>query len=146
MRANWNLLLVVLGSLMVLVEVALGGFAGFDLVLIGSCLIAGGGLGLLFGNTMLGLMLAGVLAVLYIAAGRKWVRSRTQLSNSPSNVDALIGQKGRVTQRIAPHEPGQVKVRDEVWRAVAAADANGPIESGAEITVLGVDGVTLKVR
>ncbi len=33
MSIDWSWLLVVLGAVMVLIEVALGGFAGFDLVL-----------------------------------------------------------------------------------------------------------------
>ena len=35
MSIDWNWALVVVGALLVLIEVALGGFAGFDLVLIG---------------------------------------------------------------------------------------------------------------
>ena len=64
----------------------------------------------------------------------------------PSNADALIGVKGIVTQRIAPHSPGQVKVRDETWRAALAAGIEGPLENGTEVTVTAVDGVTLQVR
>ena len=48
-------MLVVVGAVMVLVEVALGGFAGFDLVLIGSSFVLGGALGLLMGNAAAGL-------------------------------------------------------------------------------------------
>jgi membrane protein implicated in regulation of membrane protease activity len=50
-----------------------------------------------------------------------------------------------VTQKVAEHEPGQVKVRDEVWRAVPAG-GTGPFEPGAVVTVAAVDGVTLQVR
>src|SRR5438105_13539259 len=39
-----------------------------------------------------------------------------------SNVDALIGQKALVTQPIAPHAPGVVKVSGESWRAVSDQD------------------------
>jgi membrane protein implicated in regulation of membrane protease activity len=46
---------------------------------------------------------------------------------------------------VAEHEPGQVKVRDEVWRAVPAP-GGGPFEAGAVVTVEAVDGVTLRVR
>ena len=45
MGAGWNWLLVVAGALLILVEVAFGGFAGFDLVLIGSAFVLGGGIG-----------------------------------------------------------------------------------------------------
>jgi membrane protein implicated in regulation of membrane protease activity len=51
-----------------------------------------------------------------------------------------------VLVRVAEHAPGQVKVRDEVWRAVPAPGVSGPFEQGAVVTVEGVDGVTLRVR
>ena len=82
----------------------------------------------------------------YVAAGRRWVRSKIQHVRVQSNVDAIVGQRAVVTVRVAPHEPGQVRVKDEVWRAVPAEDGSGPFESGAVVTVHGVDGVTLQVR
>jgi membrane protein implicated in regulation of membrane protease activity len=62
-----------------------------------------------------------------------------------TNTDALIGREGVVTQRVAAHQAGQVKLGDEVWRA-EPADGGGPFESGAHVTVAGIRGVTLQVR
>ncbi len=138
--------LIILGALMILLEVALGGFAGFDLVLIGSAFVIGGSLGLLMANTGLGFITASVLCILYIAVGRRFVRARMHTRPIPSNIDAVLGRKGTVLQRIAPHAPGQVRVNDEVWRAEVAPDAPGPFEAGAVVTVAGVNGVTLQVR
>ena len=45
MSIDWNWGLIVAGAVLVLLEVAFGGFAGFDLVLIGSSFVLGGGLG-----------------------------------------------------------------------------------------------------
>ena len=69
MSIDWNWALVVVGALLVLIEVALGGFAGFDLVLIGSSMALGGTLGLMFGSVPVGLDLASALSLVYIAAG-----------------------------------------------------------------------------
>ena len=146
MDGFWNWVLIVAGALLVLVEVALGGFAGFDLVLIGSAFVIGGGTGMVLKNPAIGFIVASVLCLLYIGAGRRLVRKRMHTRAIPSNADALIGQKGIVTQRIAPHVPGQIKLRDETWRAALAAEVQGPFESGAEVTVTAVDGVTLQVR
>lgn len=146
MRVGWNWALLLVGALLILVEVALGGFAGFDLVLIGSAFLIGGAIGLWSHNPSLGLVVAAVLCVAYIAAGRRWVRARLQKRTVPSNADALMGERGMVTVRVAEHAPGQVKVRDEVWRAVPAPGAGGPFEPGAVVTVDGVEGVTLRVR
>ena len=146
MTVNWNWLLILAGALLVLIEVAAGGFAGFDLVLLGTALLLGGALGLWLQSTAVGLVIASVLCIAYIVAGRRWVRRRMQPRHSPSNVDALIGQRAMVTQAVAEHAPGQVKVRDEVWRAVPAAGAGGPFSPGAVVTIASVDGVTLQVR
>lgn len=146
MTLSWNWALVLTGAVLILIEAALGGFAGFDLVLIGSALVVGGGIGLLAHSTALGFGAASVLAIAYIAVGRRWVRARIRTAHVPSNTDALIGLTGLVVQRITPHEPGQVRVRDEVWRAVPAPDASGPFEPGAVVRVESVDGVTLRVR
>jgi len=146
MALGWNWLLVIVGGLLILVEVAFGGFAGFDLVLIGSAFLLGGGIGMLTPNAVVGLAVASALCVAYIALGRRWVRARLRNQSVPSNADALLGQHGMVTVRVAEHAPGQVKVRDEVWRAVPAPGVSGPFEAGAVVTIEGVDGVTLRVR
>jgi len=146
MSASWNWALLLVGALFILVEVALGGFAGFDLVLIGSAFVLGGAIGLALGNPVVGFLVASVLCVLYIAAGRRWVRARLKTGHTPSNMDALVGRSGLVTVRVAEHEPGQVKVRDEVWRAIPAPGSAAPFEPGRVVIVAGVDGVTLQVR
>jgi membrane protein implicated in regulation of membrane protease activity len=144
MLVNWFLIIV--GALCVLVEVAMGGFAGFDLVLIGSAVAAGGVIGLISGNPAVGLIVSVALSLLYIALGRRWVRDRLRHTTVASNADAMVGQRALVVQRVAEHIAGQVRVRDEVWRAAPAPGAAGPFEPGAEVTVEGVDGVTLRVR
>jgi membrane protein implicated in regulation of membrane protease activity len=143
--AFWNWVLIVGGAILVLVEVALGGFAGFDLVLIGSALLIGGALGLVLNSAAQGFLLAGVLCALYIVIGRRWVRSRMTTRKVSSNVDALLGLRGRVTVRVSEHEAGQVRVRGEVWRALPASGA-GPFDPESDVTVESVDGVTLHVR
>jgi membrane protein implicated in regulation of membrane protease activity len=143
--AFWNWVLIVGGAILVLIEVALGGFAGFDLVLIGSALLIGGALGLLLNSAAQGFILAGALCALYIVVGRRWVRSRMTTRKVSSNVDALLGERGKVTVRVSEHGAGQVRVRGEVWRALPAT-GTGPFDPDAEVTVESVDGVTLHVR
>ena len=115
-------------------------------MLIGSAFVLGGGVGLLTQSAPLGWVVASALCVGYIALGRRWVRARLASRHVPSNADALLGQPAMVTVRVAEHVPGQVKVRDEVWRAVPAPGVSRPFEAGAVVTVEGVDGVTLRVR
>ncbi len=147
MAFDWGWALVILGALMILLEVMLGGFAGFDLVLVGSTFVAGGAVGLLVGNPVVGGLTTSALCVAYIVVGRRYLRHQLKPSEkTDSNVDAVIGRSAVVQARITAHEAGMVKVGDEVWRATPALDAQGPFEPGAVVSVTGVDGVTLQVR
>jgi membrane protein implicated in regulation of membrane protease activity len=149
MTISWNWVLILSGAALILIEVAAGGFAGFDLVLIGSAFVIGGGVGLMFNGLYLGMIVSGALCALYIVAGRRWVRAHFDLkgaSSVTSNTDSVLGAKGLVLARIAPHQPGRVRVNQEEWRAVLAKGVSLPLEEGAEITVTGLDGVTLQVR
>ncbi len=109
-------------------------------------LIAAGVVGLVLSSPGLGFIVASFLCVLYIGVGRRLMRRRMRTGAIPSNADALIGLKGLVTQRVARHAPGQIRVRGETWRAALAPEVGGPLETGAEVTVTAVDGVTLEVR
>jgi membrane protein implicated in regulation of membrane protease activity len=145
--SNWvNWLLVIGGAVCVIVELAMGAFTGFDLVLVGISLATGGGLGFIFGSEKIGLLSAGGLALVYFVFLRSWMRKRLTVKDHPSNVDAVVGRTGVVTARIAPHEPGQVKVGDEIWRAELAQADGAAHTPGEKVTVESVEGVTLKVR
>ncbi len=56
-----------------------------------------------------------------------------------------MGRTAVVTVRIAVNEPGQVKVENEVWRAVLADGITEAREPGASVKVIAVEGVTLSV-
>ena len=140
---NW--LLVILGIICVIAELALGVMTGFDLALVGASLIAGGIVGLVFGSTNVGLLSTAILAFLYFALFRRWLKAKLQVKHQPSNVDAVIGRTGVVTKRIAPRDCGLVKIGSEEWRAELARQDGATLEPGAEIKVLSVEGVTLKV-
>jgi membrane protein implicated in regulation of membrane protease activity len=143
---NWILLIV--GVLAFAAEVVLGAATGFDLALLGASLAAGGAAGLMFGSAKVGLFSAGALAFIYLAFLRKRIRAKLTSPHTPTNTDALLGKSALVTERIAPHVPGKVRVGDEIWRARLAneAEAEPAREPGAMVTVDAVEGVTLKVR
>src|SRR5262249_5066637 len=141
--ANW--MLVILGIVCVIAELALGVLTGFDLALIGASLIAGGTVGLVFGSANVGLLSTAMLAFLYFALFRRWLKAKLQVKIQPSNVDAVIGRWGVFSKRIAPRECGLVKIGSEEWRAERARQDGAALEPGAEIKVLSVEGVTLKV-
>jgi membrane protein implicated in regulation of membrane protease activity len=146
MELSWGWIFLIGGALLILAEVTLGGFAGFDLVLIGSAFVVGGVIGLWFNSTNLTFIVGGALCLAYLAIGRRWVRRRIRSKPVASNTDALLGQSGLVLTRIAEHEFGRVKVRSEEWLAAPASGVTAPLEPGTTVTVEAVDGVTLRVR
>lgn len=144
---NWvNWLLVIVGIICVIIELSLGALTGFDMALVGGSLAVGGAVGLVAGSAKIGLLSAGVLALIYLAIFRRWLKSKLTVKNFSSNVDAVVGKTGVVTKKIAPREAGLVKLGDEVWRAELASVQDPARETGAEVKVESVEGVTLKVR
>ena len=147
MRNFWNWFLIGVGGILIILELVLGAATGFDFALIGLSLACGGAVGLWFGSTKAGMLSAGALALLYVAFIRRRLRARlTPKEVRPSNVDRLPGQSGVVTQRVAAQTAGRVKLGDEEWRAVLAADAGEAREAGQVVKVESVEGVTLTVR
>jgi membrane protein implicated in regulation of membrane protease activity len=144
---NWvNWLLVILGIVCVIIELALGALTGFDLALVGASLIIGGAVGLAAGSAYVGLLSAGVLALIYLAVFRSWLKSKLTVRDQPSNVDAVLGKTGVVTKRIAASEAGLVKLGSEEWRAELSTAEDAAKDVGATVKVESVEGVTLKVR
>ena len=68
----------------------------------------------------------------------------TRDASARTNVQALIGQQGRVLEAILPDQPGRVKVGGEDWLAVAANGA--AMEPGQHVLVCGVEGCKLYVE
>lgn len=141
---NW--LLVIGGVVCLIAELALGVLTGFDLALIGASMMAGGAIGLVFGSSSIGLLSASILAFAYLGFFRRWLRARLNVREHASNIDAVVGKTGVVVKRVAPREPGQVKVGDELWRAELAQSDTAARNPGDTVTVEAAEGVTLKVR
>jgi membrane protein implicated in regulation of membrane protease activity len=85
-RNTVNWLLIGSGGILIAVEVLLGAATGFDLALMGVSLAAGGGVGLFFHSTKVGLFSSGALAFLYLAVLRSRIRSHLTARNRPSNI------------------------------------------------------------
>jgi len=77
----------------------------------------------------------GALFLFVVAAGVRALGRRQLLGPS-----GLVGQLATVKERLAPE--GQVQVYGEIWRAVAEGE---PVEAGAHVRVVAVNGLTLKV-
>ncbi len=144
---NWvNWLLVIAGVLAVAAELTLGAITGFDLALVGASLVAGGAIGLLTKSWHAGLISAAIFALLYFALFRRWLKAKLHVSDRATNVDAVVGKMGVVTKRIGQRDCGIVKVGSEEWRAELAQPSDPAREIGADVKIISVEGVTLRVQ
>jgi len=144
---NWvNWLLVIVGIVCVIVELALGALTGFDLALVGGCLAVGGAIGLFAVSPEVGLIAGAALALLYFVVFRSWLKSKLTVRTQLSNVDAVVGKTGVVTKRIVARDAGLIKVGAEEWRAELLNPEDSARDVGATVVVNAVEGVTLKVR
>jgi len=130
------------GLAMILVEL-IGVDTGLDLVVVGSILVLSGLVTLPFHSWLTTTITASVLCVVYVFAGRRYVRRlRTWKGEIKSGADALIGQEGLVTRDVTRLASGSVKVGNEEFRARAEEKIN----EGEEIVVAGIKGTTLIVK
>ena len=127
---------------MVLAELGVGIETGLDLVLIGSILIMSGFAGLFFSSTVLALVLATALSIVYIAIGRKKIKQKITTVTKKTNIDKLMGATATVIRDINPDTAGIVRIDDEKWRAAAQE----VLYEGDVVTIEGIEGVTVIVR
>ncbi len=87
------------------------------------------------------LLMFSCFTLLFLFFTRPIVVRFIKSNDTPSNVNALVGQKGKVIEPIDPLHYGQVKVNGEVWTAMSTEQ----IEADTHIIVTGIDGVKLVV-
>ena len=122
---------------------------GFWLACLAVGCVAAGLLGLVpFAGIALQTIAFAVASVASMISLRPVMLRRFQLGPGAgvrTGVDALPGKRGVVLERIDPvSRQGRVKVEGEDWRGASVDDT--PIEAGARITVIQVDGTTLVVE
>jgi membrane protein implicated in regulation of membrane protease activity len=139
---NWAWLIAIgVGLVLIILELLLGIDTGLDLVFIGTALGLGGLITLAFNSWVWTAIVAGIICVLYVILGRRYIHRRTAIASTKTNIDTIIGKTGIVEQDISLDKDGIVKVGNEQWRARSEA----AIKAGEAITVTGVTGVTLNV-
>lgn len=140
---DWHLWLI--AALLLLVSEMFSGDFWLTCIAIGCIVAALVGLGPL-GLTAQMLAFAGA-TLLSFAAVRPALLRRFQVGRDVirTNVDALAGKVGVVTERIeGPHQPGRALVEGEDWRAMSVDEV--AIEPGTRVVVVHVDGSTLVVE
>lgn len=86
-----------------------------------------------------------VVSTILLLMTRKFTSKMTRGNVTATNVDAVIGKIGIVTETIPNIDsPGIVKVDGETWSAISADQTS--IEKGSKVKVLQVRGVRLIVQ
>jgi len=140
-----GVLLIVLGLGLLALELAVTSFG---------LLAVGGLISLVFGTLILmdpaspGLQLnvPFILPILVtvglIAAGLVRLGVRAQRLQASTGEEGMVGLRGITLTPLQAGTPGEIRTRGEIWRAVA----NESVPIGAQVRVVGVDGLTLTVR
>jgi len=136
------LIFIGVGLVLILMELLLGIETGLDMVFIGSAFILGGLITVAVHSWVWTAVISGVICVVYVFIGRKYIHSRVAVKTERTNIDTIVGKKGFVQQDITQEKYGIVKVGMEEWRAKADED----IKKGEQITVIDISGVTLNVK
>lgn len=148
-KIDGNYALVIAGMVAIIAELVLGVATGFDLLLMGLIFVIAGLIGMAVGSFTTALVTIAVLSIFYAFVGRRFVKSKLTIHTTKTNVDAILGKKAVVVQKITPSKAGQVKVDGEIWRAEVASNASTPdktLDEGSEVVVDSVSGVTLTVK
>lgn len=85
-----------------------------------------------------------VVSIGLLVSTRKIFVEKLNTGKENTNVDALIGETGQVVAPINPMEIGQVKLKGQIWSAIAD-DQLLTIEEGSYVTVKAIEGVKLIV-
>src|SRR3990172_11161239 len=99
MDPNW--LMIYAGLAAVVAELIVGAGTGFDLLLIGLALIAGGASGSFTANWEFGIVVSIVLVTAYLIFGRKLIKKRLNFTSQSSNMDRLLVK----TRQVIKNEP-----------------------------------------
>ncbi len=136
------LIFVGIGLVFIILELFIGIDTALDLVFIGTAFVLGGLITLAMNNWVWTAIVTGIICVLYVVIGRRYIHGRVAVNAAKTNIDTIIGKTGIVQQDIEPAKDGLVKVGNEQWRARAEESIKG----GEEVTVTGISGVTLNVK
>ncbi len=137
-----------LGTAFVLALAELLSLDLFLLMLAGGAL-AGVGTALVTDSIVAQVLVASATSLLLLVAVRPPLVRR--LHGGPDLVlgpASLVGSRGVVTERVAEHQPGRVKIGGESWLAVAEPSDSGgaALAVGETVEVVSIAGATAHVR
>lgn len=83
-------------------------------------------------------VVSGISLLCMLPVAKKFKKSKEII---PTNLDRVVGKRGKVTKKITPDHYGEVKVLETVWTATS----QDVIDIGEQVRVEKIDGVKLIV-
>ena len=138
-----GLLLIAFGIALLIIEIKVPSFGVLGLggilsLAVGSLMLPGEVPGVALRPALV-VSVALAMAAILLVLGRLGMRAHRQPAST--GVSAMIGLRGRALAALEPGRPTQVAVRGEIWNATAET----PLAAGETVTIVGVDGLTLRV-
>ncbi len=100
----------------------------------------------LHGNVILQVIVFLAVSIVLLVSTRSWAKKYLNSRIQKTNVDSVIGEKTRLTERVSNlDQTGKAVVLGQEWTARAAHD-NEIIEQGELVEVVAVSGVKLIVK
>ncbi len=85
-----------------------------------------------------------VASVLFLMVTKPLAKDLLKIGGERTNADRLIGEKALVMSEILPFSTGQVKVRGQMWSALA--EDGEPIGANETVLIQSIEGVKLIVK
>lgn len=79
---------------------------------------------------------------IFLLLTKPLLKKKLATKKIPTNIDRILGMKGKVTEKIMPNEIGEVYVDGKKWSAYS----NETIEINELVIIEAINGVKLKVR
>lgn len=126
---------VVIGIICIIIEIFTPGFLFLSF---GVGAILTGLVALIIPSMVFQILTFAVITLIVFLLSRKFSKKLISADYEDTNVKALIGKSGKVTQEIPANEKGYVKIGGEEWAAVS--QDNKEIKKNARVTIKDIEG------
>ncbi len=83
-----------------------------------------------------------IFGVLFLVTTRPFLLKIMHKNREKTNIDRIVGMRGKIIQSISTDEVGEVKVDGKIWFAIS----DEPIALNATVEILEIIGTKLKVK
>ncbi|MDM8534930.1 NfeD family protein [Clostridiaceae bacterium HSG29] len=75
---------------------------------------------------------------------KPFVKKHLKVGDNKTNIDSIIGKKGKIERKITKFDIGQVNIEGHIWSAISYNEEE--IDLNEEVEVVSVEGVKLIVK